>query len=221
MRKLLQILLLPLPWPLRRGLMNRLFGYEIHSTARIGWAWIDPDALQMGPGSRIGHLTVCKGVAVLSLGPNATIGRGNWITGFPRGHARHFAHQPDRRPELRIGAHAAITHRHIIDCTNCVTVGDFSTIAGFGTQILTHSIDLAACRQSSAPVHVGRYCFVGTACVIVAGAELPDCSILGAASLLDRAQTVGHCLYLGVPARPTAAVDPTSLYFSRASGFVD
>jgi acetyltransferase-like isoleucine patch superfamily enzyme len=221
MRKFLQILLLPLPWALRRWLMNRLFGYEIHATARIGWAWVDPDVLQMGPGSRIGHLTVCKGVAVLSLGPNATIGRGNWITGFPRGHARHFAHQPDRRPELRIGAHAAITHRHIIDCTNRVVIGEYSTIAGFGTQILTHSIDLAACRQSSAPVSIGRYCFVGTACVIVAGSELPDCSVLGAASLLDRAQTVGHRLYLGVPARPTAAVDPASLYFSRTSGFVD
>ncbi len=109
--------------------------------------------------SHIGHLTVCKGLDLLRLGPYASIGRANWITGLPAGSPKHFVDQDDRRPRLLIGEHAAITNRHLIDCTDTVSIGDFSTFAGFRSQILTHSIDIEACCQTSAPVSIGRYCF--------------------------------------------------------------
>jgi acetyltransferase-like isoleucine patch superfamily enzyme len=221
MRNVLRLLLLLLPWSLRRRALHSLFGYRIDATARIGWAWIWPQHLVMGPGSRIGHLSFCKGLSRLELGPHASIGRGNWITGFPAGPHRHFAHQPERVPELVLGAHAAITNRHLIDCTNRVEIGEFSTLAGFGSQVLTHSIDLAACRQSSAPVRIGRYCFVGTRSVLLAGSALPDYSVLAAASLLERVHTTTHRLYGGSPAVQIHALDPRLGYFERREGFVD
>src|SRR4029079_13492242 len=107
---------------------------------------------------------------------------------------QHFCHQPDRKPELVLEEHAAITHRHLIDCTHSVVIGRFSTFAGFQSQILSHSIDLTACRQSSAPVRIGAYCFVGTNCVILGGSELPDYSVLGAKSLLNHAYGDTHNL---------------------------
>ena len=216
-----KLLLVLLPWTLRRPLLVRLYGYRLDPTARLGWAWVYPDQLAMGPGSSIGHLTVCKGLARLELGAHASIGRGNWITGFPAGDARHFAQRADRRPELQLGDHAAITNRHIVDCTDRVEIGEYATFAGFRSQILTHSIDLRDNRQSCAPVRIGRYCFVGTGVTVLGGAVLPDHSVLGAMSLLNRAYAEPWMLYAGVPARPVRALDRSMRYLSRAVGFVD
>lgn len=209
-----------LPWPLRRRLLEKRFGYSLHPTSRIGLAWIFPERLVMEAYTSIGDLTLCKNIALLHLREHATIGRGNWITGFPLGPSRHFAHQPDRRPELIVGAHSAITHRHLIDCTNAVTIGSFTTFAGFRSQILTHTIDLAANRQSSAPVQIGDRCFVGTNSVLLGGSVLPDFCILGAKSLLNKAQTQTHMLYGGVPARPVEQLPRDLGYFERTDGFV-
>jgi acetyltransferase-like isoleucine patch superfamily enzyme len=221
MLNVIRALVTLLPWPLRRFLLGQLFGYRIDPSARIGLAWVYPERLVMGPGSSIGHLTVCKGLAALTMGPHATIGRGNWITGFPAGRSRHFAHRTDRCPELVIGAHAAVTNRHLIDCTDRVEIGEFATFAGLRSQILTHSIELATSRQSSAPVSIGRYCFVGTGCTLLGGSRLPDHSVLAAMSLLNRAHVATHTLYGGVPAKPLRALDPGLAYFHRPVGYVD
>jgi acetyltransferase-like isoleucine patch superfamily enzyme len=174
----------------------------------------------MEEGSQIGHLTVCKGIDLLHLKAHSSIGRGNWITGFPLGGSPHFADEANRRPELVLGEHAAITHRHLIDCTNSVTIGRFTTMAGFQSQILTHSIDLERNRQTSAPVRIGDYCFVGTNSVLLPGSSLPDYSVLGAKSLLNRAFTDAYTLYGGVPAATIKQLPADYAYFKRTEGFV-
>lgn len=214
------LLSLLLPWNARRSLLEKQFGYQLHPTSRIGLAWVFPERLVMEEHTSVGDLTVCKNISLLHLRAHATIGRGNWITGFPLGPSRHFAEETDRRPELIVGEHAAITHRHLIDCTNSVTIGSYTTFAGFRSQILTHSIDLARNRQASAPVRVGERCFVGTNCVLLAGSALPDFCVLGAKSLLNKAQTETHTLYGGVPARPLEKIPADLAYFTRSEGFV-
>jgi acetyltransferase-like isoleucine patch superfamily enzyme len=220
-KRLFYLLSLALPWAFRLWVLRAVFKYEIAGDARIGFSWIMPDRLIMGPGSRIGHLTVCKGLELLEMGERATIGNGNWITGMPRTEARHFAHQSDcRRPLLRLGDHSAITHRHIIDCTNTVDIGRFVTFAGYGSQVLTHSIDLVACRQSSEPVRIGDYCFIGTSVVILGGSVMPPFSVLGARAMLNKVFYEPNMLYGGVPARPVQEIDPCAEYFRRAEGFI-
>lgn len=217
----LQLLFILFPWPLRRRLLALCFGYRLHPRSRIGLALVVPGKLVMEEGASIGHFTLCKGLDLLHLEAHASIGRGNWITGLPVGTPRHFAEEAGRVSALLVGAHAAITHRHLIDCTNRVTIGPRTTFAGFRSQILTHSIDLGRGRQVSAPVAIGECCFVGTGATILAGSVLPDFSVLGAASLLNKAQAATHMLYAGVPARPVKPLDPGSAYFHRAVGFVD
>jgi hypothetical protein len=220
MNRLLMIFSLLLPWKLRRAFLENQFGYQIHPTCSIGFSWIFPAKLIMAEGSRIGSATVCKNIELLHLKPFATIGRGNWITGFPLGPSRHFAHETERRPELILGDHSAITNRHLLDCTNSVTIGRFTTFAGFHSQIISHSIDLEQNRQSSKPVHVGDYCFVGTNCVLLGGSVLPDYSVLGAKSLLNKDFTESYQLYGGVPARPIKSLSRDNKYFQRTEGFV-
>ena len=220
MKKLLAVLSLLLPWSLRRSFLNRVMRYNIHPTARIGRSWIFPDYLEMQPGARIGSFTVCKGISRLVLCKSARVGNLNWITGFPADDASFFASQPDRKPELIVHEHAAITNRHLIDCTDSVTIGRFTTFAGFRSQILTHSIDLEICRQVSKPVIIGDYCFVGTGSIILAGAVLPNHSVLGAGSVLNKQYTESYQLYAGNPARPVKPLREGMSYFNRSEGFV-
>ena len=221
MRRLLQALIVPLPWLLKRPLMQWLFGYQLAPSAGIGLAWVYPRHLRMEADSRIGHFTVAVNLDLLELGEQATIGRSNWITGFPTGTtSRHFAHQPGRRAELQLGAHAAITKHHHIDRTHRVSIGPFTTIAAYRSQFLSHAIDLQRNRQHSEPISIGAYCFVGTNCVILGGSVLPDHCALGALSLLNKAHSDPWGLYAGQPARRLKAIDVDAAYFTRQTGFV-
>ncbi|MEY2878582.1 MAG: hypothetical protein RLZZ15_962, partial [Verrucomicrobiota bacterium] len=169
MKNFLRLLVVLLPWPLRRHALRIFFGYEIHPTARIGLSWIFPDRLVLGAHARIGHLNVAIHLARLELGAHAILERRNWITGFPAGGARHFAHRADRDGALVLGAHAAVTKNHHLDCTDRIEIGAFTTVAGYGSQLLTHAIDLERNRQDCAPITIGEYCFVGTNVVILGG----------------------------------------------------
>jgi acetyltransferase-like isoleucine patch superfamily enzyme len=220
MKTLLGFLSLLLPWGLRRSLLEKQFGYSIHPSSRIGFAWIFPRRLIMEEGSRIGHLTLCKNIDLLRLGAHAIVGQLNWITGFPSGPGRHFAHQPDRRPELIIETHAGISSRHLIDCTARVRIGAFATIGGFRSQLLTHSIDFAAGRQTAEPIDIGEYSFTGTNSVVLGGSSLPHHSILGAQSLLNKKWDQPYRLYAGVPATPLKELSADLEYFRRTEGFV-
>jgi acetyltransferase-like isoleucine patch superfamily enzyme len=218
---ILKFIVVLLPWPIRRRALTLFFGYRIERTARIGLAWIFPRRLELAAGSSIGHLTVCRGIDLVRLEERAMIGRLNWITGFPTGESRHFADVPNRLPELRLGEHAAVTHRHLIDCTHSVTIGAFSTVAGFRSQILSHSIDIDRGRQDAQPIQIGNYCFLGTDCVVLGGSTLPDYSVLAAKSLLNKSLPNTYTLYGGVPATSLKALSQDARYFTRTTGFVE
>jgi acetyltransferase-like isoleucine patch superfamily enzyme len=222
MKRFISLVSIILPWPVRRAILRRFFGYEIADTSRIGLSWIFPKMLIMKERARIGHLTICKDIDLVRMEEASYVGNLNWITGYPsdlKGPG-HFGHQPDRRPELVLDQHAAITNRHFIDCTERIHVGAFGTVAGFASQLMTHSVNIEHCRQEAYPITVGSYCFVGTNCVLLGGSALPDYSVLGAKSLLNQAFTESYFLYGGVPAKPLKALPETSKYFQRKSGFI-
>lgn len=216
-----KLILVCMPWFLKRYFLQSIFGYKLERSARIGFAWVFPRNLLMSSGSTIGSFTVIVHLEFVMLEKNTSIGRNNWITGFPmRTKSSHFTHQPDRIPSLILGEHSAITKNHHIDCTNVVKIGCFTTIAGYNSQILTHSIDIIHNRQQSLPVTIGSYCFIGTNCVILPGSSLPDYCVLGASSLLNKVFPKEFTLYAGSPAREVKALDPSATYFKRNIGYV-
>jgi acetyltransferase-like isoleucine patch superfamily enzyme len=218
----LQAVLVVMPWPVKRWFLIKCFGYRLDASARIGFSWVYPRMLVMEAGSRIGSLCTMIHLDEVILKAQSKIGRGNWVTGFPSGtKTKHFVHQPDRVSRLVLGAHSAITKNHHIDCTSPVEIGDFTTVAGYHSQILTHSIDLLESRQDSKPIKIGDYCLVGTNVVVLGGAELPSFSVLAAKSLLNKRQTEEWSLYAGVPAQKKADMPKSAKYFSRPTGFVD
>lgn len=218
---LLKMITVLSPWPIKRFLLVKYFKYEIHPSARIGLSWIFPKKLIMDANANIGHFNVAVHLDLMKMDNDSTIVRSNWITGFPSNtDSKHFAHQKDRQSNLIIGQHSAITKKHHIDCTNVIQIGDFVTIAGYSTQILTHSINIELNIQDSYPITIGDYCFVGTASTILGGSVLPDHSVLGANALLNKAFTIPYRLYGGNPAKEIKELSHDYQYFNRKVGFV-
>lgn len=217
----IKLLTLLLPWRLRRYILQKKFGYQLHPTARLGLNWVFPGKLIMHAGSKIDHFTTAVHLDYIEIGVNSQIGRNNWITGFSTNtDSKHFKHQTNRKAELIIGDESAITKGHHIDCTSAIHIGKFTTVAGYNSQLLTHSIDVYDNRQDSAPITIGDYAFIGTNTVILGGSTLPSYSVLGAKSLLNSRFTEPWMLYGGVPAKPIKTIPPEAKYFSRVEGFV-
>jgi acetyltransferase-like isoleucine patch superfamily enzyme len=155
----------------------------------------------------------------IHLARDSHIGRSNWITGLStRASTPHFRHIAERSSLLQLGEGANITKAHHLDCSDAITIRQFTTIAGYSSQFLTHSIDLQENRQSCAPIRIGDYCFVGTRVVVLGGSVLPSHSVLGACALLNRPWAEPWSLYSGVPARRRATISREARYFARSEG---
>lgn len=221
MKGIVQILLFIFPWCIRRRLLISLFGFDIHPFSHIGFSIILARSLIMHQGANISHFNIIIHLDKLELGEKSFIGRGNWITGFPmRVGSKHFAHDVKRKCELIIGRESAITKNHHIDCTNAIYIGNFVTIAGYNSQLLTHSIDVYKCRQDSHPIVIGDYSFVSTGVKILGGSILPAHSVLAAGAVLNKQYSEEWMLYGGVPAKGIKRIPQSALYFTRESGYV-
>ena len=174
----------------------------------------------MGAGSKIGHFTIVRNVRRVFLGEQARIGTFNWIFGMLASE-KHFRQQADREPDLIMGPHSSLTSRHIVDCTDRVEIGAFSTVAGFHSQIITHGIDVEESRQSSAPIRIGEYCLIGTRCVLLKGSVVPNRTVLAAGSVFRGAPPEEATLFSGLPAKAVRPLSAEAGYFRRAVGSID
>ena len=215
MKKIINLLIVFLPWTIRRYILNKFYHYKIHPTARIGLSYIYPKQLIMGEGARIGHLNVAIHLELIQMDKNCSISQKNWITGFPLSNKSNFQDFPDRKPYLIMKEDSSITKQHHIDCTDMVIVGELTTIAGYGTQILSDSFSLEKNSQACAPIQIGHHCWVGTRSIILPGSVLPSQSVLGAGAVLQKKYTESFVLYGGVPAKFIKKMDETYEFFHR------
>lgn len=221
MRNILLLLSMFLPWSLKYIVLKRIKGFCISKKSYIGFSFIAPKELILEEGSSIGHFNIAIHLDRIILGKNSTIGRDNWITGFPTGtSSKHFSHDKHRKSELVIGQESSITKKHHIDCTNTIKIGDFVTIAGYWSQFLTHSIDIYEGRQDSRPIIIGDYCFVSTNVTILGGSKLPDNSVLAAGGILCKKYDKEWTIYGGIPAKAIKEIPQGAKYFSRETGFI-
>jgi carbonic anhydrase/acetyltransferase-like protein (isoleucine patch superfamily) len=197
--------------------LHRLLGFQIAPSARIGISLVLARRVVLGPRSRIGHLTVIRGLDELVLAEDALMGHLNWVYAIPTG-LGFFDHTP-RTPALFLDKAASITRRHILDCSDTVRLGSFALVAGYHSQILTHSVNLGTGRQTVKPIAIEEYSFVGSRCILLGGSQLPHHSALMAGSTLRGRYTTPYRIYAGVAATEVGSVDPTSGFFDRpASG---
>jgi acetyltransferase-like isoleucine patch superfamily enzyme len=220
-KKFFLIVVAFLPSRIKVFFYRKIFHWDVHPSVKIGFSFIMADFVVMKKGASIGHLNIIKGIKTLNIGEFSSIASINWITGFPIKESEHFKHLPDRHPSLIVGDNSAITSRHLIDCTSSVFIGNFTTFAGYRSQILTHAIDIYKCRQDSKSVSIGDYCFVGTGVILLPGSSLPDYSVMAAGAVLNKSFSQEGCIYAGVPAKAVKLLDKDSTgYMTRIDGYV-
>lgn len=219
LRAFVSIALMPLPWGLRRPLLGLLLGFRLHPKSHIGFALVLAERVVLEEGARIGHFTLVSPIGLIHLHAHATIGRGNKIMGGQQTHL--YPNERSRVSALIMEEHSSLTREHYIDCTNTVTIGRFTVVAGWGSQFLTHSPDLSTSTQISAPLRIGAYCFLGTRIIILKDAVLPDYCVLSAGSVLRDAQSETHWLFSGVPAKAIMRLDANAQFFHRTHGHFD
>ncbi|QJR30730.1 acyltransferase [Limnobacter profundi] len=216
---LTKLIIVFLPWMLKRLILIKFFGYKIENSSRIGWSWVFPDVLVMKKKSSIGNFNYFKKLEHLELGEYSTIGSLNLINGFPRSKV-HYATE-ERRLALILGSNSSITNQHIIDCTDEVIIGEFVTIAGYRTQILTHSINIYKSKQECKGIFVGDFCFIGSGSIVLSGVSIANASVVAAGSVVNSSLLDEGCLYGGVPAVKLKKYECEVKYFEREVGHVD
>ncbi|WP_018331122.1 acyltransferase [Actinomycetospora chiangmaiensis] len=212
LRTLVALLAMVLPRPLRRLAHTRLLGYRLHPTARIGHSLIDVDTLEMGENAVIGHLVIIRGCEEVRLGDWSIIQMLVWVNSV-RAEKGYFR-DVERRPALILGHKALITAMHFIDACDLVELEDFASLAGFGSLVQTHAVDLADLKQNCAPVRISESSLVASRSTLLPGAIVPSCSIVAAGSVVN-GKLVGHHLFGGVPAKPLRETDLTWACFNR------
>jgi acetyltransferase-like isoleucine patch superfamily enzyme len=214
-----QVLLFPLPWILRRSLLNFLPGFSIGPKSKIGRSILIANRVILEEGAKITNLSFVNSIDKLHMKAYSKIGRSNWITGANS--SSKMFRDSNRTCELVVGVHTRITGQHHIDCTGGVNIGDFTTVAGIRSQILSHSVDVKQSKQVAGPVKIGKYCFVGTSAILLMGSSLPDCSVLGAGAVLNKNYNETYSLYAGNPARKVKTFEKEEYkYFNRDHGHV-
>jgi acetyltransferase-like isoleucine patch superfamily enzyme len=216
MRFLWAGLLIVLPSRLRCELGRRVLGWEIHPTAAIGRSIILVKHLSLGPRAGIGSLNVIRSLEELRLDEGATIANRNSIIGWPLG-SETFKNSPNRSPSLILGKHAMITVGHEIDCCDRVQIGDYSALAGFRSQILTHSLNLVRDRFETSPVEIGEHSAVMSGCILQSGARVPARCIVSAGSVVTTKLASELTFYRGNPAEPVRELPATLGFFRRGA----
>lgn len=224
MRSLLQALVIQfasrlLPGTTRQKLLRRLYGHEVHPTARIGLSLVAAEHLDLARDSGIGHFTVIRGLRELKLAEEAQIGNFNWIVGMPLGDGEFYKDFPDRDPSLQIDYASVILHRHVIDCTDKITIGQLGGLGGYRSTLLTHGIDIRENRQTCGPITIGERTMIASNCVLLAGTNFPSHSVLAAGSCA-RARNEEPGLYSGVPAKRVAELPADAKFFTRTSKMI-
>ncbi len=217
-RVLLVVLVGVLPAsPLKNALLRRL-GWRVGADASIGpCLFVRIGSAEVGEGAAIGPFNVVRDLQSFELGDGAIMGQWNWLS------AASPLVQGIGGSEVgafRLGRHSAVTSRHYMDASGGIRIGEFTTVAGVRSTIITHGIDLQLSRQSVRGCSIGDYALVGSNVKLVPGAHVPDRSLVAMGSVVIPGLDATDSLYRGVPATP-AAKRLVGKYFSRPRGPVD
>jgi acetyltransferase-like isoleucine patch superfamily enzyme len=218
LKKILMVAITPFPSKVKTFILRHLLGFDVSRDAYIGLSLVMCENLLLEEGVIIGHLSVVKGNMTLHMKARSTIGQFNWITGGNPNPS--YFKGCDRRPGLVLGEETSITSRHILDCTDGITIGRFTTLAGYRSVILAHGIDYRASKQDCKPINIGDYCLIGSNVTILMGVQVANRTIIGAGSLVAESIEKDLGVWGGVPARRIKELSGEEGYFRRNKGHV-
>jgi acetyltransferase-like isoleucine patch superfamily enzyme len=159
------------------------FGYKIKSNAKIGFSWIDVENLIIHDQCIIGHFNVVRGPFSVIMADHSKIGHFNTIRRGGRGFSTGSS-------TLALGKYAIITLRHRLDLTMSISIGNYSVVAGSGSQFWTHGYihgrsGLDRYRLDGS-ISLGENVYIGSMCFISMGVTVSDGVIVGGGSSVGK-----------------------------------
>jgi acetyltransferase-like isoleucine patch superfamily enzyme len=209
-----------LPNAIKKPLYRAVFRYTIGPGVRIGLVILDAQRLELGAGTRISHFTVVIRVGEFKTGRNVRVGMLNLIRGGESVELGDFVtlmrlnvlnaipdHDCTTDPSSRllVGEGAVIVAEHRIDFTDTVRIGRCAIIGGRNSSLWTHT------RQTTAPISIGDFCYLGSEIRVAPGAFLPPECILALGSVLAGRIDTPRSLVGGVPAKIVRALSEDDL----------
>jgi acetyltransferase-like isoleucine patch superfamily enzyme len=217
-RLLTAVVALAVPRPFKSLLLNAL-GHRVHRGARIGTSLLLVDRLWLADGTRIGswnylrcdrvllrrgaylgRLNFVRGPLSLHLRRDASLGNLNRVTRAPR----PISYGPAR---LKLGVLSKLTSGHAVDCMQSVLLGDYTTVAGKGSQLWTHGYLHEPAGPGRAridgSIRIGNNVYVGSGCIITMGVRIGDAVTVGSLSSVSK------------------SIDAPGLYVSQPLRFLD
>jgi acetyltransferase-like isoleucine patch superfamily enzyme len=216
-----QLFILPFPWIVRKMVLQIILNIEFEKGSKIGYSVFLARKSILRENAVIKNFTFVNEIDFFEMGAFSKIGNRNWITGSSSELNKGYKASPYRKCEFIIGEQTRITANHHFDCNGGIYIGKYTTIAGMNTQILTHGIDLIESVQKADRTIIGNYCFVGTRCIILKGAVLPNNCLLAAGAVLTKNYEESEMIYAGVPAKAVKKIPIDAKYFFRKSGNVN
>lgn len=197
----------------KRTLLRR-FGHDIDASAvaepNVVWR---VGRVRLAAGARLARFNIVKDLRSLELGEGARVGRMNRISTHPV-----YRTLLPSGARLVIGPHGGVTSRHTLDCSGGIHVGELALVAGQGSLLLSHALDLRRDAQTAAPIAIGARTFVSARCLVLGGARVPELSVVAAGAVVTRArEELRPGLYAGVPATRRSDVDGAWFERSQAS----
>lgn len=223
--KLLILLLLAfLPSFLKCPLYRLFFGYKIGKRVRIGFSIIDANECSIDDDVSIGHLNALIGIKKLSIGEHTRIGHLNIIRGGDEVRLGRYTEIirlneinsiPDpvivtpAEPVFILGDGSVITASHKIDFTDRVEFGRRVILGGRNSSLWTHN------RQSTKPIIIGDYSYIGSEIRIAPGGEIPPKCIVGIGSVITKKFEEEYKLIAGVPAKAVKDLDEDGRFLTE------
>jgi hypothetical protein len=97
-----------------------------------------------------------------------------------------------------------------------IAIGLNTTVAGFQSRFISHTVDIKENRQTSHSIGTGDYRFVGRNSVLLGVAALPNYCLLGAKSHPNKSYAQTHRLCDGISARELSVLCPTATISTAA-----
>jgi len=210
-RKLLLLIPLFLPSPLKRVWYRRILGWKIGRRVKIGLSYLEAAYVEIGDDVHIGHFNVMKAVRRFVVGPRTHISNFNMFSG------NHMT-GPGWLASVSIGPGCYVMSHHHFDLGGEIVIGAGSTLAGRDTHLWTHTIRIVEGKPELTPLNLrlGEGCYIGARATLLF-CSLPDGCMVGAGSVVTRSfePASGRLLIAGNPAvvcktYPPLAPPPTS-----------
>jgi GT2 family glycosyltransferase/acetyltransferase-like isoleucine patch superfamily enzyme len=196
MRRLLLLMAVFLPGPLKRQWYRRLFGWRIGARVRIGLSYLDAAEVELGDDVSIGHFNVVQRVQRFVVGRDTHILNFNTFSGSPYT-------DPGWVRSVTIGPMSSIMSRHFFDVAGELVIGPRVTLAGRDSQLWTHTMveEGGRTRLIPAALHLGAGCYIGARSTLLF-CTLPEGCLVGAGSVVTKSfeAAAGRLVIAGNPA---------------------